>query len=79
MQKVLKSVNIWQSYKQEGGLLHFMRLATADWFATSRPHRFSDIPQGSVATHVRYGGIVNKFFAANLLENLAVKKILKIS
>ena len=29
MKKKLKSVNIWQSYKQEGGcIVHFVRLAT---------------------------------------------------
>jgi len=74
VQKVLKSVNIWQSCKQEGGLLHFMRLATADWFATSRPHRFSDIPQGSVATCTSYGGIFNNRFIEKLLENQPVKE-----
>ena len=37
---------------------------------------FSDVnvSQGSVATHMRCGGICNKYFAANLLENLIVKK-----
>ena len=36
---------------------------------------FSDISvsQGSVATHVRRGGLFNKQFAANLLENQTVK------
>jgi len=40
---------------------------------------FSDIniPQGSVATHMRCSGILNKSFAANLLENLTLKKNLK--
>ena len=40
---------------------------------------FSDInvPQCSVATHMRCGGMFNKYFAANLLENLS-EKILKI-
>jgi len=32
-----------------------------------------NVSQGSVATHVRCGGIFNKHLAANLLENLAVK------
>jgi len=32
-----------------------------------------NVPQGSVATHTRCGGI-NKHFAANLLQNLTVKK-----
>jgi len=38
---------------------------------------FSDIyvSQGSVASHMRCGGIFNKCFAANLLENLTAKKI----
>ena len=37
---------------------------------------FSDIivSQGSVAMHVGCGGIFIKYFAANLLENLPVKK-----
>jgi len=36
----------------------------------SFPH--INIPQGSVATHLRCGGIFNKHFAANLLRNLTV-------
>ena len=38
---------------------------------------FSDInvPQGSIATHTRCGGIFSKCFAANLLENLTVKNL----
>ena len=35
-----------------------------------------DVSQGSVATHMRCGGIFNEYFAANLLENLTAKKIL---
>ena len=37
---------------------------------------FSDInvSQGSVATHMMCGGIFNKYFASNFLENLIVKK-----
>jgi len=30
---------------------------------------------GTIATHMRCGGIFNKHFAANLLENLTVKKV----
>jgi len=39
-------------------------------------HSFSDISvsQRSVATHMKCGGMFNKFIAANLLENLTVKK-----
>ena len=38
-------------------------------------HSFSDInvSQGSVATHMKCGGIFNKFIAANILENLTVE------
>jgi len=38
--------------------------------------KFSDIDvsQGSAATHLRCGGIVNDDFVAYLLMNLAVKK-----
>ena len=35
------------------------------------------VSQGSVATHMRRGGIFNKNFAANLLENQKVKKFWK--
>ena len=35
----------------------------------------SDISQGSVATFVRYGGIVNVDFIANLLASLSVKEL----
>ena len=40
---------------------------------------FSDInvTQGSVATHMRFSEMFNKYFAANLLENLTVKKVWK--
>jgi len=31
-EKKVKSVNIWQSYKQErGGLVHFLRLLAVHW------------------------------------------------
>ena len=31
-EKKVKSVNIWQSYKQErGGLVHFLRLLSVHW------------------------------------------------
>jgi len=33
----------------------------------------TDISQGSVVTELRYGGIVNDDFVANLLVNLSVK------
>jgi len=33
----------------------------------------TDISQGSVVTELRYGGIVNDDFVANLLMNLSVK------
>jgi len=38
---------------------------------------FSDISvsQGSAATHMRCGGLFNKYCAANLVENLTVKKL----
>jgi len=36
-----------------------------------------DVSQGSAATSLRYGGIVNDDFVAHLLVNLTVKKILK--
>ena len=32
------------------------------------------VPQGSVATHMRCGGIFNKYFDGNLPEKLTVKK-----
>jgi len=37
---------------------------------------FSDanVSQGSAATHMRCGGVFNKYFPANLLKNLTVKK-----
>jgi len=40
---------------------------------------FSDISvsQGSVAMHTRCGGTFNKYFTANLLENLTAKNFLK--
>jgi len=38
----------------------------------------TDVSQGSSATHVRGGGIVNDDFVAYLLVNLSVKKNLKI-
>jgi len=43
-------------------------------------HQFSDIniSQGSVATHLRCGGIFKYEFVANLPESL-IEKILKIS
>jgi len=43
-------------------------------------HSFCDInvSQGSVATRMRCGGIFNKHFAANLLENVTMKIFLKI-
>jgi len=34
--------------------------------------------QGSVVTHMRCGGVFNKYFAANLLENQTVKKVWKL-
>jgi len=34
----------------------------------------SDISQGSVVTHIRCDGIINKGFVANLLMNLSVKE-----
>ena len=34
----------------------------------------SNVLQGNASTHIRWGGIFNKYFAANLLENLTVKK-----
>ena len=37
----------------------------------------TDISQGSVVTHLRYGGIVNEDFVANLLVNLSVKEFSK--
>ena len=42
-------------------------------------HLFSaiDVSEGSVAMHMRCGGICNKYFAANLLENWTVKEISK--
>jgi len=39
----------------------------------------NDISQGSVATRLRYGGIVSDDFVADLLVNLPVKEFLKIS
>ena len=35
----------------------------------------SDISQGSVATRLKCGGIVNERFVANLLQNLSVKEL----
>jgi len=37
----------------------------------------SDISQGSVVTQLRYDGIINKCFVANLLVNLSVKEFWK--
>jgi len=37
----------------------------------------SDISQGSVVTQLRFGGIINKGFVANLLVNLIVKEFWK--
>jgi len=34
----------------------------------------SDISQGRVVTQLRYGGIINKGFVANLLLNLSMKE-----
>jgi len=34
----------------------------------------TDISQGSVVTQLRYGGIFNEDFVANLLVNLTVKE-----
>jgi len=34
----------------------------------------TDISQSSVVTQLRYGGIVNEDFVANLLVNLSVKE-----
>jgi len=34
----------------------------------------TDISQGNVVTQLRYGGIVNNDFVANLLLNLSVKE-----
>jgi len=36
-----------------------------------------DVSQGSAAIHITGGGIFNKYFAANLLENLTMKKFQK--
>jgi len=33
-----------------------------------------NISQGSVATHLRSGGILNDYFTANFLENVTVKE-----
>ena len=42
----------------------------------SNCHLFSDITisQGSVATHLRFGGIFSYHFAANLSQSLTVKE-----
>jgi len=40
-------------------------------------HSF-DINVSHIATQMRFGGIFNKYFAANLLENLTVNFFLKI-
>ena len=34
----------------------------------------TDISEGSVVTQVRFGGIVNEHFVANLLVNLSVEE-----
>ena len=34
----------------------------------------TNISQGSVATHLRWGGIFNDFFIANFLKNVIVKE-----
>jgi len=62
---------------------HLKYITTVPWnlsLITTRVsdcRSFSDInfPQGSVATHMRCGGICNKYLYANLLENLTVKKL----
>jgi len=35
---------------------------------------YINVPKDSVVTQVRFGGIFNKDFAANLLENMTVKQ-----
>jgi len=62
---------------------HLKYITTVPWnlsLITTRVsdcRSFSDInfPKGSVATHMRCGGICNKYLYANLLENLTVKKL----
>jgi len=61
VRKSLKSVNIWQSYKQERDcLVHFVRLANA-LLKDSLVACFADInvSQGNVATYARCGGVFN--------------------
>ena len=57
-----KSVNIWQSYKQKRDcLVHFFRLLVVCWPGAQSVRKpvIKDTLQGSVATYLRCGGIVN--------------------
>ena len=63
MKQNLKSVNIWQSYKQESDCVHFLRLLAVCWPGA----------QGSVATYARCGRIFNIHLTANLPRNLPLK------
>jgi len=38
----------------------------------------NDVSHGGAAVRMRYGGIFNNYIAANFLENLPLKKTLKI-
>ena len=38
-----------------------------------------DISQGSVETHLQYGGIYNNYIVANSLHSVPVKEFVKIS
>jgi len=72
-----KSVNIWQSYKQERGcLMHFAHLANT-LLKDEEMTCFADtnVSLGCVATYARCGGIFNINLTANLPRNLPLKKI----
>ena len=84
-----KSVNIWQSYKQES--CYTDRFSNKPFLLTTLPHLkyvatlpynlslmacFADInvSQRSVATYARRGGVFNISLTTNLPKNLPVKK-----
>jgi len=67
-----KSVNISIVTGKKADCIVHLSLITA-LVCDSRSFSDISVSQGSVATHVRCGGLFNKQFAANLLENQTVK------
>ena len=68
-----KSMNIWQSYKQERDCLqHFLRLSSVLARRTMACFADINVSQGSVATYAKCDGIFNIHITANLPRNLPV-------